>query len=92
MPLSPYIFAIALSLCFASFAKDTFTPYTANNVPNNVVDLWKGYDARAEALETKLIKEWKKDGIVTRYITFKVGTFKGQDARIAAYYCFPDGI
>jgi len=27
---------------------------------------------------------------VTRYVTFKVGTFKGADARIAAYYSFPD--
>ena len=90
MRLSPYFFAFTLSLCFASFAKDTFTPYTADNVPSNVTDLWKHYDARAEALETKIIKEWEKDGVVTRYITFKVGTFKGQDARIAAYYCFPE--
>jgi len=59
-------------------------------VPDNVVDLWKDYDPAKEDLEVKVIKEWKEDGVTTRYITFKVGTFKGKDARIAAYYSFPD--
>ncbi len=70
--------------------QETFTPYKAGQVPQNVTDLWKGYDARKEALDVKIIKEWKQEGVVTRYITFKVGTFKGADARIAAFYSFPD--
>ena len=72
-------------------AADTFTPYRkADDVPRNVVDLWEDYDARKEGLEVRIVKEWKADGVVTRYVTFKVGTFKGSDARIAAYYSFPD--
>ena len=70
--------------------QETFTPYKAGEVPQNVTDLWKGYDARKEALDVEIIKEWKQDGVVTSYITFKVGTFKGADARIAAFYSFPD--
>jgi dienelactone hydrolase len=71
-------------------ASDTFTPYKAGEIPQNVTDLWKDYDARIEPLDIEVVKEWKLDGVVTRYVTFKVGTFKGADARIAAYYSFPD--
>ena len=41
-------------------------------------------------LDVQVIKEWKMNGIVTRYVTFRVGTFKGAASRIAAYYSFPD--
>ncbi|GEM_PF-6827196 len=77
---------IALSL----FAGNTFTPFKhAADVPRNVVDLWEDYDARKEPLDIKIVKEWKANGVVTRYVTFKVGTFKGTEARIAAYYSYP---
>ncbi len=71
-------------------SEETFAAYKADDVPQNVADLWKDYDARKEPLEIKVVKEWKDDGVVTRYVTFKVGTFKGTDARIAAYYTYPD--
>lgn len=70
-------------------AQETFTPYTSDNVPQNVTDLWGDYDARQEPLDIQVVKQWQADGVVTRYITFKVGTFKGETARIAAYYSFP---
>jgi dienelactone hydrolase len=77
---------LALSLC----AGETFTPYqNAAEGPHTVVDLWKDYDARQEALDVRMVKEWETDGVVTRYVTFTVGTFKGAAARIAAYYSFP---
>jgi len=82
--------AVCLSLNFHAFSKDTFTPYKTGEVPQNVTDLWKDYDPRKEDLEVKIIKEWKANGVVTRYVTFKVGGSKGVDARIAAYYSFPD--
>lgn len=70
---------------------ETFTPYLNDSeVPQTVAALWAGYDARKEPLDVQVIREWKSDGVVTRYVTFKVGTFKGSDARIAAYYSFPD--
>ncbi len=70
-------------------AADTFEPCRADEVPQNVTQLWKDYDAREEPLDVQVVKEWKADGVVTRYVTFKVGMFKGADARIAAYYSFP---
>jgi dienelactone hydrolase len=70
-------------------AEDTFTPYKAGEVPQNATDLWNDYDARMEPLDVQVVKEWKAENVVTRYLVFKIGTFKGADARIAAYYSFP---
>lgn len=86
----PAIWAGLAILLSTTQAEETFTPYKAGEVSQNVTDLWKDYDARKEALDVQVVKEWKADGVVTRYVTFKVGTFKGADARIAAYYSFPD--
>ena len=72
------------------FAEETFPSFSDGEVPQNVTDLWAGYDARVEPLDIKIVKEWKAEGVITRYVTFKVGTFKGADARMAAYYSFPD--
>lgn len=80
------LFSISLSI----FATDTFTPYDNTNVPKNVTELWQNYDPAKESLDVEVIKEWKSDGVITRYITFTVGTFKGTPARLAAYYSFPD--
>ncbi len=85
------VLTVGIGISCSAFAREeTFTPYQVEDVPDNVVDLWKGYDPRQEDLEVKVIKEWKEEGVVTRYVTFKVGTFKGADSRIAAYYSFPD--
>ena len=71
--------------------KESFRPYlNVEQVPENVEELWRDYDPRKEDLKVKLIREWKQDGLVCRYLTFKVGRFKGVDSRIAAYYTFPD--
>lgn len=82
-----FINLLSMSLC----GNETFQPYkTVSDVPQNALDLWAGYDARVEPLDVQVIKEWKTDGIVTRYVTFRVGTFKGTESRIAAYYSYPD--
>ncbi len=83
------------SLCVlgtAIHAADSLTPYSADNVPTNVIDLWKDVDARKDALAIEVVQEWTEDGVVTRYVIFKVGTFKGADARVAALYTFPEGM
>ncbi len=82
--------AVMMGLSIHARAADTFTPYKTAGVPQTVTDLWKDYDPCKEALEVKVVKEWKESGTVCRYVTFKIGTFKGADARIAAYYSFPD--
>lgn len=73
-------------------AEETFKPYNSDNVPRNVIDLWKDLDPQKDQLETKVIKEWDEDGIICRYVIFKVGTFKGKESRVAAFYTFPKGM
>ena len=73
-------------------AEDTFAAYAAKDVPRNVAELWRDYDARREPLKVRIVRQWKTDGIVTRYVTFHVGTFRGSEARIAAYYSFPENL
>lgn len=86
--------SLVLSACLcalSALAKDSLTPYTtADQVPQSAAALWGSYDAKAEPLDIKVHHEWKKDGVVSRLVSFKVGTFKGTAARIAAYYCFPE--
>jgi len=82
--------ATVMALEIPVWGAETFTPYKAGQVPQSATDLWKDYDPAKEDLEVKVIREWRESGVVCRYVTFKVGTFKGADARIAAYYSFPD--
>ncbi|MGI9496983.1 MAG: alpha/beta hydrolase family protein, partial [Mariniblastus sp.] len=84
------LFALNLA-CLSIDAQETFIPYSAPaEVPKTATELWQDYDARKEPLDVQIIKEWKTEGVVTQYLTFKVGTFKGAEARIAAYYSYPD--
>ena len=70
-------------------AEDTFEPYASSDVPKTAVALWEEYDPRKEPLDIEIVQEWEEDGVITRYVTFTVGTFKGTESRIAAYYCLP---
>ena len=60
-------------------------------VPRTVEQLWSDFDPRKEPLDAKVVREWEKDGIVFRYVTYHIGTFKGVKARMAAFYGFPKG-
>ncbi|HBI31704.1 MAG TPA: hypothetical protein DDY45_06685, partial [Verrucomicrobiales bacterium] len=77
------LFSIFLIFCVLALpAKDTFSPYTrADEVPQSANALWKGYDSKAEPLEVKVHHEWKEGGVISRLVSFKVGTFKGAGAR-----------
>ncbi|MGB2500265.1 MAG: alpha/beta hydrolase family protein [Mariniblastus sp.] len=86
-----YLLFVLNLISLTTDAQDTFTPYsTPAEVPQSATDLWQDYDARKEPLNVQIIKEWKTEGVVTQYLTFTVGTFKGAESRIAAYYSYPD--
>ena len=72
-------------------AKDTFEPYASSDVPKTAGALWEDYDPRREPLDIEIVQEWENEGVVTRYVTFTVGTFKGKESRLAGYYCLPVG-
>ena len=69
----------------------TFTFADEPQVPTTVKELFADFDPRKEPLDTKVVREWEKDGIVYRYVTFHIGTFKGKPARMAAFFGFPKG-
>lgn len=59
--------------------------------PRTVKALWSDFDPRSEPLDSQVVREWEKDGIIFRYVTYHIGTFKGVKARMAAFYGFPKG-
>ncbi len=59
-------------------------------LPQSPIELWEDFDPHAEPLEVKVVKEWKTEKVTTRYLTYKVGRFKGENSRVAAYYSFPN--
>ncbi len=75
--------------CSSVFAEDTLAPLKDGKVPRTVKELWAGYDSTKEPLEVKVVREWEADGITCRYITYTIGTFKGNKATMAAFYGFP---
>jgi len=59
--------------------------------PQTVQQIAEDFDPRQYPLDAQVVREWTKEGIVYRYVTYHVGTFKGQPARMAGYFAFPEG-
>jgi dienelactone hydrolase len=62
-----------------------------DDVPSDVKSLWADFDPRQVPLDTRQVRQWEKDNITYRYVTYRIGTFKGQQARMAAFFAFPTG-
>ncbi|WP_409996677.1 alpha/beta hydrolase family protein [Gimesia aquarii] len=82
---------------FSSFHKshaeqETLPPLKAGSAPQNFAEMWSGFDPRVEPLEVETIKEWEEDDVVLRIVRFRIGVFKGQKAKLAAVYGFPNSI
>lgn len=67
------------------------TKLPAADVPQSVDELWADFDPRREPLEAETIREWKVEGLIVRLLRFRIGTFKGQPARMVVLYGFPEG-
>lgn len=61
------------------------------NAPSTVEELHADYDPRKDEIDAKVVREWEKDGILYRHVTYHIGTFKGKPARMAAFFGFPEG-
>ena len=84
------LYLILLATCITAQASDSLPPL--KNVPQNVAELWAGYDPQKEPLRTELVREWEEDGVVVRYLRYFIGSFKGQAAWMAGFYSFPKNI
>ena len=58
-------------------------------IPRTVTGLWSDFDPCKEPLKAQTVREWTDDGITYQYVTFYIGTCKGLQARMAAFYAFP---
>ena len=72
-------------------AEDSLPPLVDGKVPQNLDQLWGGYDPAREPLEADVCKEWEADGVVCRVVRYRVGVFKGAKSVMAAIYGFPKG-
>lgn len=59
--------------------------------PKTVQELYSDVDPSHDPLETVVIREWEKEEIVYRYVTFHVGAFLGKTSRMAGFFAFPKG-
>lgn len=62
---------------------------SADEVPKSVNELFADFDPQKDPIDVKIIREWESSGIVYRYVTFHIGVFKNQPARMAAFFAFP---
>ena len=72
------------------FAADSLMPLVDGRVPQNLEELWEGYDPSKEPLEVEIVHEWQRGDATVRMIVYTIGTFKGQKSRMGAYYAFPN--
>lgn len=76
---------------FAAIISITTVAADEPKAPATVKELFADFDPRKDSLDAKLVREWEKDGIVYRYVTYHIGTFKGKPAHMAAFFAFPKG-
>lgn len=80
-----------LLACAQMPAGESLPAIKEDKVPQNLKELWAGYDPRREPLEVEILKEWEQDGLMLRIVRYQVGVFKGAPAKVAAFYGFPKG-
>jgi hypothetical protein len=70
---------------------ETLPPLKDGKVPQNLDELWAGFDPLKEPIEAEVTKSWEIDGIVCQIIRYRVGVFNGQPATVAAFFAAPKG-
>jgi cephalosporin-C deacetylase-like acetyl esterase len=83
--------AIAL-MANTAIGADSLPTLKPTQVPQNVKALWSNYDPKTEPLDVKVIHEWNRGGVTVQMLTYHIGTFKGKESRMGAYYAFPSGL
>lgn len=83
---------VCACVCFvALFGSISAAEPPAASAPATVAALWEDFDPRKDELSPRVVREWERDGLVFRYVTYRIGTFKDRPAVMAGYYAFPKG-
>lgn len=75
-------------LAISAFAEDCLPPLKDGKAPENLKELWAGFDPQKEPLDTEIIKEWEQDGVVCQVVRFRIGTFKDEKSTMLGIYGF----
>jgi len=71
--------------------KETLPAVVEGRAPENFTEMWRGFDPRREPLNVEVVKEWEEDGVDLKIVRFRIGVFKGHEAKLAAVYGAPKG-
>ncbi|MFP6765850.1 MAG: acetylxylan esterase [Planctomycetaceae bacterium] len=88
-PASTVVTLFLLSVLLRECSADTLRPLGDNSPPQNLDELWAGYDPAREPLDVEVVREWKRGSTTVQMVVYTVGTFKGKKSRMGAYYAFP---
>lgn len=95
VPIRCVLLALMAALCGADPAsaqpKETLPAVVEGRAPENFKEMWRGFDPRREPLNVEVVKEWEEDGVVLKIVRFRIGVFKGHEAKLAAVYGAPKG-
>ncbi len=72
-----------------SAAEETLPPLKEGKAPTTVPEMWAGFDPRKEPLDVEVLQEWTEEGVVIRVLRYRIGTFKGKKAMMAAVFGYP---
>ena len=72
-------------------AQESLPPLEQGLSPQTIDAVWAGYGPTVEDLQVEVYKAWEEDGVQLRAVRYCIGTFKGQESWMAAYYGFPVG-
>ncbi len=87
----PLLCLTALLATLTSVCAETLPPLKDGKVPQNLDELWSGFDPLKEPLEAEVTKEWEIDGITCQIVRYPVGVFTVQPATVAAFFAAPKG-
>ena len=92
LSLTPMRFLLLCLLALLThLSAETLPPLKDGKVPQNLEELWDGFDPLKEPILGEVTKEWESEGVVCRVVRYRVGIFKGQPATVAAFYAAPKG-
>lgn len=83
------LLAVVLLLPATAYGQNNTLESLDSNAPQTHAEMWAGFNPLAEPLDVEVIQAWEQDNIVMMIMRYRVGTFKGKKAMVAAIYGYP---
>jgi cephalosporin-C deacetylase-like acetyl esterase len=69
--------------------RETLPALNDGVAPRTLDEMWAGFDPCKEPLDVEVLKQWEDDGVTLKVLRYRIATFKGQKAMLAAVYGYP---